>query len=62
MLLFYEKAIVEYENWLSESMYYFSKRNIASHFRKAEGAVHDRDIAGEILSGFFTIPENYANQ
>ena len=52
MLLFYGKAIVEYENWLSQSMYYFSKRSIVSRFPKAEGAVHDRDIAGIKLSGF----------
>jgi len=52
ILLFYEKAIVETENWLSQSMYFFSKESIASHFRKTEGAVHDRDIAARIWSGF----------
>ena len=54
MLLFYEKAIVESENWMSQSMYYFSKRSIVSRFPKTKGAVHDRDIAGEKLSGFPT--------
>jgi len=50
--LFYEKAIVETENWLSQSMHFFSKESIASHFRKTEGAVHNRDIATEKWSGF----------
>ena len=50
--LFYEKAIVETENWLSQSMHFFSKESIASLFRKTEGAVHDRDIAAEKWRGF----------
>jgi len=50
--LFYGKAIVETENWLSQSMYFFSKESIAFLFRKTEGAVHDRDIAVKTLSGF----------
>ena len=53
MLLFYEIAIVESENWLSQSMHFFSKESIVSHFRKTEGAVHDRDIVAEKWSGFF---------
>jgi len=52
ILIFYGKAIVENENWLSQSMYFFSKESIASLFRKTEGAVHDRDIAGRKLSRF----------
>ena len=52
MLLFYEIAIVENENWLSQSMLFFSKESIASLFRKTEGAVHDRDIDGRKLSRF----------
>jgi hypothetical protein len=52
MLSFYGKAIVENENWLSQSMHFFSKESIASLFRKTEGAVHDRDIAGRKLSRF----------
>ena len=52
MLLFYEKAIVETENWLSQSMYLFSKESIASLSWKTDGAVHDRDIAAEKWSGF----------
>ena len=50
--LFYEKAIVETENWLSQSMHFFSKESIAYLFRKTEGAVHDRDIAARKWSGF----------
>jgi len=45
--LFYEKAIVETENWLSQSIHFFSKESIASHFRKTEDAVHDRDIVAD---------------
>ena len=52
MLLFYEIAIVENENWLSQSMLFFSKESIASLFRKTEGAVHDREIAERKWSGF----------
>jgi hypothetical protein len=52
MLLFYGKAIVETENWLSQSMHFFSKESIDSLFRKTEGTVHDRDIAGRKLSRF----------
>jgi len=52
MLLFYGKTIVESENCVSQSMYYFSKRSTVSRFPKAEGAVHDQDIAGEKLNGF----------
>jgi hypothetical protein len=52
MLSFYGKAIVENENWLSQSMHFFSKESIASLFWKTDGAVHDRDIAARNWSEF----------
>ena len=52
VVLFYGKAIVETENWLSQSMHFFSKESIASLFRKTEGAAYDRNIDGRKLSRF----------
>ena len=50
--LFYGKAIVENENWLSQSIRFFTKEKTVSHFRKTEDAVHDRDIADRKGNGF----------
>jgi len=50
--LFYEKAIVETENWLSQSIYFFSKERIASHFRKSGSPAYNRDITVKNLSRF----------
>ena len=54
MLLFYGKAIVEYENWMSKSIHFFTKGRIGSLFDKMDYFSNDQDIAEEKLSRFPT--------